>query len=676
MKLKDGHYISSNLYLKVKPTTMKKILNRIEKLIYRRTSFQYEEINFVDLDFLRTQIIANKAISQKFLNSNEKDLYRFYLSLGIDSPISPHPLFDPKFYLIGLTIDENQLNKIKTNYRTLFNHFLNYGYKNDIDPHLYFSFKYVYENYEVEKKSNFWTRYITDIRYFSMNVSKNFENEFYLNNNLDVKNANLNPLVHYLKHGNSEGRSSKKSIRFISDNYVDVYNNTRVSTKLVRSSELEPLKNKRDIVYLLTKKQKFNAKEDTYIVSEDGSNFLYPYQEKIEIRNRLNSNTKIEIDFGKMSKEFIKSKIKQIYKKESCDYLEIRFSSIKKGKELELDPEVVAWIDFLVIKFCSEARPVFINGTSNFIRQSKIPELILKNIVAKSIDNFKANNFYLYKYGHELRKLYLSECTGVLIFDKKINDSVARLKITKLKLPTVSIVTCTNRPQNLAKHTLKQVTQQKYPKLEWTIVVQGDLSTKDKHIIEKSCSNLNIIVNFINIDEKAKLGSMLNVAVSASNGEYIAKFDDDDFYLANYLNNSINESLALGADMVGKWMEFTYYENDNRVYFDAGPTLNYVETEHISGSTLVFKRSLFFENFRFYEITNGEDVYFRNLLLNSGKKVYRINGFDHIVFRGSNIKNHTWQITDRYLMNETYLRNNEFEMVLDIAEAEKVIGLN
>jgi hypothetical protein len=656
---------------------MKKILRRVEKLITRWNSFQYEEIDFIDFDYLRSQIVENKSVSKRYLMSNEKDLYGFYLSLSIDSLISPHPLFDPKFYLKKLNIDKKQLTIIKSEYKTLFNHFLNYGYKNNIDPHLYFSFKYVYENYKLEKKSNFWTRYITDIRYFSMNVSKNFENDFYLNNNLDVKNARLNPLVHYLKHGNSEGRAGKKSIKFVSDNYLDVYNNNRVSTKLIKSSELEPLKNERDIVYSLTKKQKFSPKEDIYIVSEDGSNFLFPYQENIEIRNRLNSITKIEIDFGKMSKEFVKSKIKQIYKNDlTCDYLEIRFSSIKKEKKLELDPEVVAWIDFLVIKFCSEARPVFIKGTSNFIRQTKIPELILKNIVARSYDSFEINNFNIYKYGHELRKLYLSECTGVLVFDNKINESAARLKIAKLKLPTVSIVTCTNRPHNLANHTLKQVTQQKYSNLEWIIVLQGALPTKDKHFIEKSCSDLNIVVNFINIDEKAKLGSMLNVGVVASSGEYIAKFDDDDFYLANYLKNSINESLALGADMVGKWMEFTYYENYNRVYFDAGPTLNYVETEHISGSTLVFKRSLFFENFRFYEITHGEDVYFRNLLVNSGKKVYRINGFDHIVFRGSNTKNHTWQITDRYLMNETYLRNNEFEMVLEIAEAEKVLGLN
>jgi hypothetical protein len=656
---------------------MKKILNRIVKRISKQKSFKYEEINFIDFDFLRSQIVENKTISQRYLNSNKKDLYEFYLSLSIDSPISPHPLFDSKFYLKELMIDKKQFDLIKTKYSTLFNHFLNYGYKHDTNPHLYFNFKYVYENNEVERKSNFWTKYVTDIRYFSTNVSKNFENDFYLNNNPDVKRASLNPLVHYLKHGKGEGRASKKTIQFLSDNYVDVFNNNRVSTKLIKSSELEPLKNNRDIVYALAKKQKFNPREDTYIVSEEGSNFLYPYQENIEIRNRLNSNTKIEIDVGKMSKEFIKLKIKAIYKKDlSCDYLEIKFSSMKRGKELEVDPEVVAWIDFLVIKSCSEARPVFLKGTSNFLRKSKVPELISKYIVAKSIDNFKINNFNLYKYGHELRKLYLSECTGVLVFDKKINESAARLKIAKLKLPTVSIVTCTNRPQNLTKHTLKQVTQQKYPKFEWTIVVQGVLPTKDKHIIEKSCSNLNIVVNFINIDEKAKLGSMLNLGVGASSGEYIAKFDDDDFYLENYIKNSINESLALGADMVGKWMEFTYYENNNRVYFDAGPTLNYVETEHISGSTLVFKRSLFFENFRFYEITHGEDVYFRNLLVNSGKKVYRINGFDHIVFRGSNVKNHTWQITDRYLMNETYLRNNEFEMVLDIAEAEKVLGLN
>ena len=657
---------------------MSKILGIFKKRIFRLKSFQYEELDFIDFDYLKSQILESKIFSQKYLSSDEKDLYKFYLSLSIDSAISPHALFDPKFYLKGLNTDKKQYEAIQNKYKSLFNHFLNYGYKHEIDPHFYFSFKYIYENYEVDKKSNFWTRFVRDIRYFSMNVSKNFENDFYLNNNSDIKISNINPLIHFFKYGKNEGRSGNKSIKFISDNYLDVNYHSRVSRKLIKANDLEPIKNQRDIVYSLTKKQEIvNNREDTYIVSEDGSYFLYPYQENIEIRNQLNSLTKIEIDVGKMSKESIKSKIKQIYDKfYICDYVVINFSSIKKGKELEIDSEVVAWIDFLVIKFCSEARPIFMKGTSNFVRQSKIHASILKNIIARSNENFTINNFNIYKYGHELRRLYLSECTGVLIFDKQLNESVARLKISKLKLPTVSIVTATNRPQNLTKHTLKQVTQQKYPNLEWTIVVQGDFLTKDKHIIEKSCSNLNIVVNFISIDKKAKLGSMLNVAVAASNGEYIAKFDDDDFYLANYLKNSINESLALGADMVGKWMEFTYYENDNRVYFDAGPTLNYVETEHITGSTLVFKRSLFFESFRFYDISHGEDVYFRNLLVNSGKKVYRINGFDHIVFRAANKKNHTWQITDRYLINETYFRNNEFEMVLDITKAEKVLGLN
>ena len=138
----------------------------------------------------------------------------------------------------------------------------------------------------------------------------------------------------------------------------------------------------------------------------------------------------------------------------------------------------------------------------------------------------------------------------------------------------------------------------------------------------------------------------------------------------------MTESIANQADMVGKWMEFTYYENEDKVYYDVGPTLNYMDTEHITGSSLVFKRSLFSENFRFYDVTHGEDVFFRNLLVNSGKKVFRINGFDHIIFRGKNLSNHTWQITDRYLKNETYLRNNELDITLNLSEALTELELN
>jgi glycosyltransferase involved in cell wall biosynthesis len=334
------------------------------------------------------------------------------------------------------------------------------------------------------------------------------------------------------------------------------------------------------------------------------------------------------------------------------------------------------YLDFLIIRNCSQAKSTFIQGDPDYLREFKSPNSILKMILDNSKSDFQINTFDLYKYGHQLRKQYLNYCTGFLTIDQKINSSAFTLKNTKLKLPLVSILTCTNRPGNLLDHTIKQVIQQNYPNLEWVVMVHGSVATIDIDAIRMKLDSFNIKFKIFPIDKEIKLGSMLNIGVSECNGEFIAKFDDDDFYLPNYLMNSINEAIALKADLVGKWMEFTYYESEKKVFYDKGPTLTYVETEHISGSSLVFKRSLFNENFKFYDVTHGEDVFFRNLLINSGKKVYRIHGFDHIVFRSENLKNHTWQISDRYLVNETLVRNNELKLIFDLNTAQKNLQVN
>ena len=43
-----------------------------------------------------------------------------------------------------------------------------------------------------------------------LSPSYNFSNNFYLNNNPDVKNSNINPLIHYIKYGKNENRLIRK----------------------------------------------------------------------------------------------------------------------------------------------------------------------------------------------------------------------------------------------------------------------------------------------------------------------------------------------------------------------------------------------------------------------------------------------------------------------------------
>lgn len=74
------------------------------------------------------------------------------------------PLFNAKWY-------SKQNPKCKYKKKSLAKHYLNYGWKEGLNP------------------------------------SKFFDGNAYLKNNPDVKNANICPLLHYVKKGKNEGRS-------------------------------------------------------------------------------------------------------------------------------------------------------------------------------------------------------------------------------------------------------------------------------------------------------------------------------------------------------------------------------------------------------------------------------------------------------------------------------------
>ncbi len=97
-------------------------------------------------------------------NSQEEPLAHYMKQTG--KLVNPHILFDAKYY--------SQQLKTPVKKTTLLEHFLNEGWKQGISPSPYFDFNYYYENGQ------------------------------------DVKAAGVNPFVHYLIHGESEGRKPSK----------------------------------------------------------------------------------------------------------------------------------------------------------------------------------------------------------------------------------------------------------------------------------------------------------------------------------------------------------------------------------------------------------------------------------------------------------------------------------
>ena len=74
------------------------------------------------------------------------------------------------------------------------------------------------------KKLKLIVRYIRD--YYVIKNSGLFDPSYYLANNIDVRQADMNPIKHYVKYGWSEGRkpSSGFNGKYYLSTYVDVKN--------------------------------------------------------------------------------------------------------------------------------------------------------------------------------------------------------------------------------------------------------------------------------------------------------------------------------------------------------------------------------------------------------------------------------------------------------------------
>jgi hypothetical protein len=349
---------------------MIKQIHRLYTGFFHFNRFQYDYREFVDYHFLQTQITRNKNLLRILRSRKDKDLAKFYDDIPIDSPLSPNPLFDPIYFLNNLNASQKKILRIKKKYGNLFNYFLNKGYKNQIDPHEFFSFSYLRVNTPHDYKSNIWVEYVKNYRYYNLDVSPNFNGIFYLLNNTDVAESGMNPLLHYVQYGKTEGRSATEQFTFNSDGYNDIFKNTRISRKLIKPIVSEPLKNETKVIYELNEKPNFDSDSLTLIINDAKSGFIFPTDENVEIRNVLERNIGIDIDLIKMDQDYVLRKIKNLYnEKTEFDYVRIILPNKKMfskydGKEKAYKGEEIKY----VFEYSS--------NNADYLKEKEIKEMI------------------------------------------------------------------------------------------------------------------------------------------------------------------------------------------------------------------------------------------------------------------------------------------------------------
>ena len=125
--------------------------------------------------------------------------------------------------------------------------------------------------------------------------------------------------------------------------------------------------------------------------------------------------------------------------------------------------------------------------------------------------------------------------------------------------PTLSVLISTARPSDLLA-ILTQLEKQTLAQFELVIGLH-DFALTPEHLSRiKALESRNIHVVTESFDKSRTLGEILTSLGKLSQGEFIAKMDDDDIYGPHHLSDLLEIIVTKQADAVGRAMNFVYIE--------------------------------------------------------------------------------------------------------------------
>lgn len=218
-------------------------------------------------------------------------------------------------------------------------------------------------------------------------------------------------------------------------------------------------------------------------------------------------------------------------------------------------------------------------------------------------------------------------------------------------VPAVSVISSTNRPENV-RHLLHQIAKQKNVRLECHVMLHGiEVDRKDLEGILPP----EVPLHVYHSSSLSTLGENLNFLSKRAQTEYLAKFDDDDLYGANYLRDQIDALKYSGADVVGKKASYIYLEGQD-IFALRNPGDEQCFTDFVAGPTLVWRREVT-EILEFPAKNRGEDSSFLYDVTRNGMQIFSSDRFNFVQVRSS-IQTHTWNIDDfELLANSTIIAN-------------------
>lgn len=212
----------------------------------------------------------------------------------------------------------------------------------------------------------------------------------------------------------------------------------------------------------------------------------------------------------------------------------------------------------------------------------------------------------------------------------------------------ISIITCTNRPTYM-NNVFANYARQEFNEKELIIVLnRDDMDLQEWKLKAQKFQNVSVY----KLPQSKTLGECLNFGVSKMKYNYMAKFDDDDYYAPFYISETINAFKNTNADLIGKAQYYAYVEKyKSFVHRNGGPENKYVRS--LRGPTLAVKKHVF-RNVQWPKASVAADKIFQKMCLDKGYRFYSTSKY-HFAYRKRSSGDHTWGISE-----ETFLKKCTF----------------
>ncbi|MBB2909910.1 hypothetical protein FHS43_001156 [Streptosporangium becharense] len=205
--------------------------------------------------------------------------------------------------------------------------------------------------------------------------------------------------------------------------------------------------------------------------------------------------------------------------------------------------------------------------------------------------------------------------------------------------PEVSVVISSMRPHLLGS-ALAQITRQRLVRAEILLGLHGVPAGREE--VRRAVAECPLPVTVVEADAEIPFGEVLNLVAARASGEYVAKWDDDDWYGPEHLADLLLARSYAGADIVGVAPEFFYLE-PLRTTVRRTDYTGEVWSDHVAGGTILLERSRLAEVGGFPPLAGGVDAGLLKAAHAAGARIYRTHGLGYVLRRSVGA-DHTWRL--------------------------------